>query len=81
MFVFAEGKFEQPFQLGITIRGLQEDNKSSLVYSNAMHNRTRILKCSKVCFDLIFFHQPFCPSACLPACVLNLFLFDRSASR
>ena len=43
------GVFEQPFDVGIQIRGLLEENKSDLVYSGSVHNRSRILRCGKVC--------------------------------
>ena len=43
------GVFEQPFEVGIQIRGLLEENKSDLVYSASIHNRSRILRCGKVC--------------------------------
>ena len=43
-----DGKFEQPFDVGIKIRGMLEDSTSNLVYKNIIHNRSRLLTCAQV---------------------------------
>ncbi len=69
------GVFEQPFKVGIQVRGLLEENKSDLVYSGSIHNRSRILRCSKVRFhfflggnylksNVIFFDLLRCSHLC-----------------
>ncbi|XP_074663050.1 transmembrane protein 181-like isoform X2 [Tubulanus polymorphus] len=50
------GAFSQPFEVGIRIRGMLEENKSQLVYTHEVHNRTRTLHCVKECKEQIFLH-------------------------
>lgn len=54
-----DGKFEQPFDVGIKIRGMLEESGSNIVYSNIVHNRSRILRCSQKCDDLMLLHLGF----------------------
>ena len=45
---FTAATFEQPFHIGIWIRGLLEDDDNEhTVYAETMHNRSRVLRCSK----------------------------------
>ncbi|XP_055955169.1 transmembrane protein 181 [Patella vulgata] len=53
--------FEQPFMMGIRIRGIDGDDQSVVkadnpTLSGAMHNRSRKLKCKEQCRDMILMH-------------------------
>jgi hypothetical protein len=45
-YCISASKFEQPFMIGMLIRGLLEDDNPRMVYSEGMHNRSRLLRCS-----------------------------------
>ncbi|KAL5010749.1 hypothetical protein ScPMuIL_013054 [Solemya velum] len=54
-------KFEQPFTVSVLIRGLKGEDQSVVVSENPelsgdIHNRSRLLRCSKECSDLILLH-------------------------
>ncbi|CAG2197332.1 Transmembrane protein 181 [Mytilus edulis] len=54
-------KFEEKFTVSVQIRGMKADDEGVIQADNPqlspkIHNRTRILKCSKQCDDLILLH-------------------------
>lgn len=60
----AGSTFEQQFRLGILIRGVNGDAQTLVKSDNPelspeMHNRTRKLRCSEKCGDLILMHLGF----------------------
>ncbi|XP_046582714.1 transmembrane protein 181-like isoform X1 [Haliotis rubra] len=59
-----DARFEQPFMMGIIIHGMNGDDQSvdrvtNPTPSGTPHNRSRLLRCSKKCDELIVMHLGF----------------------